>query len=240
MRTNIGKFNALKKIVLNKVAIYTKELVKKYALPSKLYTIDYDFSITELHIKNIYISHSALEYYTKKPTKLDIANLKDFIEHDDYCNITYIRVGYVLKNIEGNIQKGSTIFKNILDKTVYFYSKEKAIEASKIMLKEREKAVAFQIKYAKPKNYDYNANGYRFLGWQNNWQHEYYDKDKNLCSESKKPPVYFDYNANKYPEYAHCKTMKHRLIEVSLSDTGSEHIVSCPICKVYWKYDSSD
>ena len=63
----------------------------------------------------------------------------------------------------------------------------------------------------------YTENGYKFLGWQNGWGRERY----------------------KEPEYRHCIDSKHKRFDISNNRSGSENTVSCPICKIYWKYDSS-
>ena len=35
----------------------------------------------------------------------------------------------------------------------------------------------FKEQHKKDGGYNYTANGYKFLGWQNGWKHDYYDKD---------------------------------------------------------------
>jgi hypothetical protein len=92
----------------------------------------------------------------------------------------------------------------------------------------------------KDTNYNYAENGYKFLGWQNGWEHIYYDEDGKLCSETNKPSMSFGYTKEHHPEYRNCIDSKHQLIEVQHTRTGSENTVSCPICKIYWKYDCSD
>ena len=63
--------------------------------------------------------------------------------------------------------------------------------------------------------FDYEGNGYKFLGWLNLWK--------------------------RYPkEYLTCKSLNHKLMDVSRGNRGYENIVSCDTCKIYWKYDSSD
>ena len=81
--------------------------------------------------------------------------------------------------------------------------------------------------------------GYKFLGWQNGWRHIYLDKDKNPTTDPTKR-VYFDYTKEEYPEYRNCVDSGHQRDNISHNNRGSEHTVSCDICKIYWKYDSSD
>jgi hypothetical protein len=89
------------------------------------------------------------------------------------------------------------------------------------------------------KNYNYEENGYTFLGWQNGWKHVYLDIDKNV-TEDKSKQVYFDYLTEDYPEYGKCRDLKHQTVKVHHNNRGTENTVSCPICMIYWKYDSSD
>jgi hypothetical protein len=108
------------------------------------------------------------------------------------------------------------------------------------LLEENRIEKEFKEQRKKDGGYDYAANGYKFLGWQNEWKHEYYDEDGNLCSETGKPHKSFGYSKENYPEYRNCIDSKHRRIEVTHDSRGSENTVSCPICKIYWKYDCSD
>lgn len=57
--------------------------------------------------------------------------------------------------------------------------------------------------------------GYNYLGWANGW--------------SKNPP-----------ELQKCRDEKHSMNEISYSPRGSDHTVYCDICKIWYKYDSSD
>ena len=82
--------------------------------------------------------------------------------------------------------------------------------------------------------------GYKFLGWQNSWNHVYLDEDKNRCDETGKPSKYFDYATKDYPDYGNCRDAGHHIDEVNHDMYGREHTCSCDICRIYWKYDSSD
>jgi len=87
--------------------------------------------------------------------------------------------------------------------------------------------------------------GYKFLGWQNGWKHVYYDEDGNETtgniSLGEKPKKTFGYSERDYPEHYNCvRKNKHKCDHVSHSRRGTENTVSCDICKIYWKYDSSD
>lgn len=86
--------------------------------------------------------------------------------------------------------------------------------------------------------------GYKFLGWQNGWKHVYFDEDGKIttgdASKGEKPKKYFGYTKEDHPEYATCYELKHKTDEVQHSIRGYENTVSCDICKIYYKYDSSD
>ena len=91
----------------------------------------------------------------------------------------------------------------------------------------------------KNKNYDYEANGYKFLGWQNGWEHKYLDENGNVTEDMSKVKT-FDYMDDKYKEYRYCRDHKHFYVDIQNNSIGSENTVSCPICKIYYKYDCSD
>ena len=63
-------------------------------------------------------------------------------------------------------------------------------------------------------------NNYKSLGWQNSWK--------------------FPYSKEEQSEYSVCREAEHDIYDIRHNDRGSEHTVSCDICKIYWKYDSSD
>lgn len=88
------------------------------------------------------------------------------------------------------------------------------------------------------KNYNYEENGYTFLGWQNSWKHVYVDKDDNPTTDMKKVS-YAKYLTKDYPEYGKCRDLKHKTITIRHNNRGTENTVSCPICMIYYKYDSS-
>jgi hypothetical protein len=82
--------------------------------------------------------------------------------------------------------------------------------------------------------------GYKNLGWQNGWKHIYLDKDKNPTTDKSKA-VYFSYAEEDCPEWFNCQIKeKHKVDEICHNNKGSENTVNCDICKIYWKYDSSD
>lgn len=89
-----------------------------------------------------------------------------------------------------------------------------------------------------------NEKGYKFLGWQNGWKHVYFDEDGNITTgdtlKGEKSIKTFGYRKEDYPEYANCREYHHQTRHISESSRGYENTVICDICKIYWKYDSSD
>ena len=75
---------------------------------------------------------------------------------------------------------------------------------------ENENIKIFKEKHRKDSSFDYNANGYKYLEWQNGW--------------TEKPK-----------EYLNCREQNHQLIDVSHNNRGTENTVSCPECLIYWK-----
>jgi hypothetical protein len=58
-------------------------------------------------------------------------------------------------------------------------------------------------------------DNYKYLGWRNNWKEE-------------------------PKEYLNCIKKEHSVKDISLSNRGSDNVISCDICKIYWELDSSD
>lgn len=89
-----------------------------------------------------------------------------------------------------------------------------------------------------------DLEGYRFLGWQNNWKHAYFDEDGNVttgdASKGEKPKKTFGYLTKDYPEYKKCIDADHKRKEKQMTRSGSENVVWCDECKIYYKYDCSD
>lgn len=97
------------------------------------------------------------------------------------------------------------------------YLNQQDAEIAAVDVKAKHEAyLIFKETHKKDANYDYRGNGYKFLGWSNVGQ----------------PAIHTEYTA--------CIGSKHQRIEVQHTRSGSENTVSCPVCKIYWKYDCSD
>lgn len=64
-------------------------------------------------------------------------------------------------------------------------------------------------------------DGYRSLGWLNSW----YTNHLNTLKETQ-------------PDFVHCMEETHKRVDV---DEGRcVTLTYCPVCKIYWRTDSSD
>lgn len=235
--TNKDKWDAKMTIINDKIDSYIKGL--SLNIPDKFYLINRIGKIDECFTNRIYCSISGLYFYGKNPTKLDvesITNISNNLKLDD--KEIYVEYKYQWGN---NHWSSTTIkideFENS-DKVFLTLEEAKPI-AEKIENKIKERR-EFLETHKKDKDYNYSANGYKFLGWQNCWRSIPVDSNLVPCSESGNPTYCYSYPREERPEYFSCLDQKHILIEVSHNQRGSEHSVSCPKCKVYWKYDSSD
>lgn len=237
MKTNIEKWKHYKTILKQRDNVYVKEAIDAVKNPKQYFQIDDRGAITIVKIYGTHYSH-AYEYTYfggKKPTRIEVNALQKYVESEVIYNYSNIKV----KCRQENMSFYESL-ETVIDNPNTSFTVEGVFEkAEKIKTKYLENK-AFDKKYAKYEGYNYEQHGYKFLGWQNNWHSVQYDKNNKLCSETGNPPTIWGYTKEEYPEYRKCIDAKHRLIHVSIGHRGTEHIESCPICKVYWKYDSSD
>lgn len=162
-------------------------------------------------IKRIY--NYRLNYIdSTKPTKKDIEYILEKIE--SFKNGT---IKFTEDNIFYDFRTGHMSLKEY--RSEYFFEQEYESEAIKLSVhikSEIDKIEKFKNLHQKYPSYDYRSNQYKFLGWMNGWSSD-----------------------TQIPDYVNCKTNKHILIEVSHNRSGSENTVSCPVCKIFWKYDCS-
>lgn len=201
--------------------------------------------LNECTPKELYYQWPFRTYLTgKKPTKKDIEHLTAALEKPHEMNADNISVAYSW-NWDGKRQassalKASDVFGGNKDgHRSVFLDKAEAEQEFKKRQAQKKADQEFDETHKKDKSYDYVGNGYKFLGWQNGWKHVHFDSEGNVTDDPKKA-VTFGYLKEDYPEYGACREQKHRTIDVSHNQWGSEHTVSCPVCKLYWKYDSSD
>jgi hypothetical protein len=240
MRTNKEKWEYFMNI-LNKKADEFMDSINPI-IPKMFYKVNQNGTINTCNIiRRFYLFGIYLK--GNKVTNDDINKISEFSNSN--INFTVDRIYfeyYYIRHYNNKENKISSAYSlNDLNnkKSIFLVedlAKKKAFEIIELNNENEE----FYVKHKKDSNYNYSGNEYKFLGWQNNWEHNYLDEDGNLCSESGKPQISFGYLESKYPEYGNCMKLKHKKIEVQHNNRGSENTVSCPICKIYWKYDSSD
>ncbi len=244
MTTNLEQWCYYLAIINAKTNEFINSQKEGKIIPEKYYIVSPIGRVIErtiVGVEYMHYRHDGKTFFNgKKPTNKDIKNIIEYSSRDIPFSTEYIYFKYSEKFGDKNILTSMVNFNTIINGIDIFYSLDDAnIVASKV-LEDKRLEQEFNELHKKDSSYKYTANGYKFLGWQNGWQHDYYDEDGNLCSESGKPHKSFGYTKEKYPEYRNCIDSKHRRIEVSHNSRGSENTVSCPICKIYWKYDCSD
>jgi hypothetical protein len=247
MKTNLTKWAEYLADVERRADIFMEEL---YPNPPQFFYIPHiDGAVRVCKILRRYYSFRSDTYKAKdNPTKIELARLKSLHDSDivfDAKN-AYFEYRYSWGFHDGVECFASTSIKilDVLNEVNIFLNKEDAERKSVQMKINFDANKKYFEKHKKTPEYDYKANGYNFLGWQNGWAHVHYDEDGNITSgdtsKGEKPKKSFGYDSSKHPEYASCVKEKHQLIEVQHNRRGSENTVSCPICMIYWKYDCSD
>lgn len=238
MRTNLEKWN----FYMNDLSIKVNEFMDTInnKIPDVFWLIR-GVRITECKILNRHYS-VGVYYSGNNPTRKDVEQIK--ILHSQGIkfneNKAYFDYSYRWGDDDKYGAKSAIKIIDLFNSKGAFLNKQEAIKESEKQNKKYLARKEFQELHKKDKNYNYHENGYKFLGWQNGWKHVYFDEDNNLCSESGKPHRTFGYLTKDHPEYGKCKDLKHQKIEISHNQRGSENDVSCPVCKIYWKYDCSD
>jgi hypothetical protein len=214
MKTNIEKYNYYKNIILRKNEDYLNSIF--YNIPKTFYIIhQYDnindigkiekCNITAIRYNNI------INYRGDKPTKIEIEKIKKIAESDIIFTKNKIWFDYSGESFSSSIN-----YEKLYNSDNICFDIKNANIKSDLYKKEQE----FLLLNKKDENYNYEANGYKFLGWLNNWKFPIIEKD--------------------HSEYANCLKLKHKLIDAEHVYGGNEITVSCPICKIYWMYYNGD
>jgi len=246
MRTNLEKWNYYLSIIEKKTNEFIDSQKKGKKIPSVYYVVYTSGKVAEriiIDTKYLHYNHGGKLYFDgKKPTKKEVEALAIYSGTDIPFSVDNLLFKYseIWDKKNNRISISYVRFTDVVTEKGLFYSIEDAEKQGEITRKFLEEEKAFKELHKKDGGYNYAANGYKFLGWQNGWKHVYYDEDGNLCSETGKPRKSAGYLKEDYPEYRNCIDSKHRRIEISHNRRGSENTVSCPICKIYWKYDCSD
>lgn len=246
LSTNQRKWDFLQAELKRRLA----ELVKANfnELPKELYKVEFSGKVNEgVDVEPYYLWPFNTFMNGKSPSKKEIEQLTDDLSKDIPLTVDKLSFQYSYYWDEEKKSKSKTgiSYKDFLSmKPPYFVYKSDAQEYSDSIKDKRRVEKEFDELHKKDKNYDYRGNGYKDLGWQNSWHHVYFDEDGKETTgdilKGEKPKKTFGYKKEDYPEYGNCIEQKHRTIEVSHDNRGTQHDVSCPICKLVWHYDSSD
>jgi hypothetical protein len=213
-------------------------------IPKKIYrAYFFNGTVKELKITGVSYPHhlNGFSNYPagKTPTRVDVDRARNYYVNGLKFDIKKVYLQYeelhdtfVSKSASQFYDQSSNPYKDFLHKEE---AEKRALEEKKI----HDQREAFQELHKKDGTYNYSENGYKFLGWQNAWNHKYIDKDGNV-TEPHTVGARATYLKEDYPEYRNCIDSNHQRIEFSANRRGTDHTVSCPICKIYWKYDSSD
>lgn len=244
MKTNLEKWNYYMDLLKAKAEVFMDGISP--TIPEVFYQVSAAGKVYECKIIERHYSFGI--YMCNKPDNKDVQRVKDMHEKGVEFNpdSAYFDYSYVWSVQNGKEQIATTAIRvsDVFAKETAFLSRQEAEHAAKSVKEICEANARFDATHAKDARYDYAGNGYKFLGWQNGWKHVYFDEDGNETtgdtSKGEKPKKSFGYRKQDYPEYMACVDLKHRTIEVHHDRRGCENTVSCPVCKIYWKYDSSD
>lgn len=246
LSTSQRKWDFLQSELKRRLDEFAKANIRE--LPQKLYKVELSGSIIEAFGLRPYYRWSFNTFMRgKKPTKKEIEQLTDDLSKDIPLTVDKLSFEYSYYWGEKKEYKATTgiSYKDFLSmKPPFFIYISDAQEYSDNIKEKRKAEKEFDELHKKDENYDYRVNGYKDLGWQNSWHHVYFDEDGKETtgdiSRGEKPKKTFGYKKEDYPEYGICRELGHRTIEVSHDNRGTQHDVSCPVCKILWKYDSSD
>lgn len=236
MKTNLEKWNYYLGLINKRANIFMDAISP--LIPNNFYKVELSGKIYECTVLNRHYSFG-LYFNGKKPTKADIEKIKALCDSEIVFTekMAYFDYSYVWG--DGHTAQTAINVKTVFEyKTAFLSLTDAEIKAKEIIEKNAEEKL-FKETYKKDANYKYAENGYKFLGWQNGWKHVYFDADGNVTYDITKRKA-FGYLTADYPEYGKCKEQKHRTIEVSHNQRGTENTVSCPVCMIYWKYDCGD
>jgi hypothetical protein len=218
MANNLEKWNGLMAVIEKRLLDFVIQQCGR--IPEKFYSVYPTGKVEECFIIKPYYRYEFEAYYRgKSPTKQDVTRLWLATQSEiDYSldNVYFDYFYYYTLGEEKRQAKTAVKYKDLFPPTNNIFLNKDEAEAYGDKIKElRAEESLFDETHKKDKHYDYKANGYKDLGWQNSWRED-------------------------HPEYIDCRQQGHRTIHVSHDNRGTQHDVSCPICKVLWKYDSSD
>ena len=213
MANNLEKWNFYKRILNRKSSEYIENIINDNVL-DKFYSVDTNGDIHTNIIDSLYCAEADVGFLGRSPNNKDISRIKMLSNSDIVFSVQNIVISYYeIINEYKSISRIKYV-EYIEDKDIFIeYEEAKVVSDSRKA--KCEKTKAFIEANIKPSNYDYDANGYTFLGWENTWIEE-----PQLLKE--------------------CRAKNHEYVETKIGRKGMDNTVSCPVCKIYWKYDCSD
>lgn len=221
-KTNLDKWEIFHKGILAIDDLFITDEMNHLGVPSTVYHINFGGTIKVLTQIGAHYSHRVdgkkvpLTFKGKKPKNMDIKFIEERLvtAHEGFSGRNgYYKIDDIVLTLENKKEKYTINYNlsQILDKDNQFFTYDKKeAEALSVWLSKKDTAKRlFNIAHAKDENYDYKGNGYMFIGWN--------PKGNFL--------------------YERCRSNDHQFYEVSTPD--GEHTLSCPVCKLYWKLDSS-
>ena len=211
--TNLEKWNLKKEYLKTITDIFLENELIQYNLPKKLYEVSSRGEITKWEVVRFGYSHPYREvsYMGKNPTKKDIERIHNYmvnLKFSDSKILIYCKTNDVIEMTRVHY------LKNVLEMIT---TEEEANIISKERKEKYDEYKKFCLDNAKSIYYDFNGNGYTYLGYMNDY-------------ENKSAPN----------EYLNCVSKGHKHIESKSKKYPHVKIFSCPICKIYWIVDSSD
>ena len=240
METNLEKWNALISKLDEKTNAFLKEATKDMEIPKKYYVVYPNGDLEKRDVIKLYYNHDWHYYYKKvEPTKKELDELNKYYEEVYFSKeYIYIEVGY--ERSEGDLSFRLDNLIKVLNEDNYYFSYEKAkAEGDKIkaFYKQQEEFVRLNEQEG---GFDYEAHGYKYLGFEEDWTYGDLDEDEELCSKTGKPMHSYGYSKTENPEFKKCREAKHKLLRYTESSKSTNNIRCCPICKIYWRFDSRD
>jgi len=250
MRTNREKYIYYLNKIKERDISFIDGVLKGIVIPEVLYRVYPMGKISAVRVVGIHYYHRELHYYhkglniygfyeDKYISRKEVKDLKDFYDNIDSVvyDLSHVFVDYEETYGDGYVAKSFFKLVDVLGRNGIYDNIGEAVIDSEVKIEENNRMREYREKYSNEGVI--GALGFDFLGWQNGWESEYYDEDGNLCSESGKERKSFGYSGDKYPRYRKCIDSGHVRINEQKTRSGSENLVVCPECKIYWKYDCS-
>src|SRR5687768_14691994 len=201
---NIGIWNEYMRLIKERESVFIKGV-----LGDKPHDIIYQVfgkgKIQVCYVTGINYSvyRTGLFFTTQNTTQIDINKIKKYYDDDPVMTADNIAFEYYYLYGENNDRKAiSTHFLYAPNSnSILTLSKEEAELVSENRKRDYEEYESWKKLHQKDRHFNYNAAGYKFLGWQNDWKHVYFDGNGNQTTDPDKKRT-FGYTKDDYPEYS--------------------------------------